>query len=572
MTQRDLFVDAFDLENVKFEVHESAPADDDSSNAGIVDGKNILARVVGTFFLVDGKSRNGRFYTKKLWQLAIERTNDRIQSGQMLGTIGHSQPLDDAALLQGLASHRVSRLWIDEKNGVGMGEILVLNTPSGRVLNAYLRGGVKFPVSSRGFGGFRNGKRDGAPIIDEESFELETFDFVRVPGVAIALPALVESLDTEAAKVHGELRSVLDCKTDPNNPLCVINTNTTFEEREMSNETTAATISALARQKAQVEDDLTNAYADNEQLRSANEKLEKDNAAHAARIEQLESAEAGLNNYKALGSVEAIQEVFNRFSEMNLRTKELSGVVNEKAELANELAQYQELGSVDDVTKALDIAEKLLTDAETFADEANSIEEQFGDLGTPAEIAAALDLLEAYANTATPEELAEACDLLESYVELGSLSEVEALIARTEQLAESLLEQKQQARIKEIAEDTGAPMDVVGRMLESLDEVETREILGRLAGDTVVDEAAAPKAEKVEDDTDEEECDDDDDDIDGEELEENLDEAPQRSRAGLLTASLMEQFSSVSEDSVELSEEAPTAVRHSTAGLFANFG
>lgn len=585
MTQRDLFVDAFDLKTVSYEIHEAADVADKSPNAGLVDGINILARVVGTFFLVDGKSRNGRFYTKELWQTAIKRTNDRIEAGQMLGTIGHSQPLDDAALLQGLASHRVARLWIDEKNGVGMGEILVLNTPSGRVLNAYLRGGVKFPVSSRGYGGFRNGKRDGAPIIDEDSFELETFDFVRVAGVAIALPALVESLDTEAQKVFGDIREALDCSADPLNPMCQLNTtNPNFEEERMSNDT-AATIAVLARQKAQVEDDLTTAYSENEILRGKNENLQTAKTVNDKRIVALEEELAGatrdlanLNGYKSLGTVEAIQEVFTRFSAMNAKAKELSGVVNEKAELATELESYKAFGSVEEVSQALDIAETLMTDAETTVSGAATMAEEFSEIGTPEEINGALDLLEAYAAMATPAELAEAAELLAEYVELGSVSEVETLVARTEQMAESLLAQKQQAAIQEMAAETGAPLDVVSEMLESLGAENTRNILGRLKSPSHATPEVSAKAKKpalvlpheVEDE-DEDEANDVADDADFNESFDAHEAASHRSRAGSLTESLMAQFSSVTEDTVELSESAPRA-SSSTAGLFASCG
>ena len=44
---------------IKFQLME------DSSE---VDGVHILAKVKGQFFVPDGKSRNGRFYPKELWE------------------------------------------------------------------------------------------------------------------------------------------------------------------------------------------------------------------------------------------------------------------------------------------------------------------------------------------------------------------------------------------------------------------------------------------------------------------------------------------------------------------------
>lgn len=581
MSQRDLFVDAFEMPIAKYEIHEAADIaiPDDSPNAGVVDGENILARVVGPFFLVDGKSRNGRFYTRELWEKAIKRNSEAMANGTMLGTIGHSQKLDDEALLQGLASHRVARLWIDDDQSVGMGEILVLNTPSGRALNAYLRGGVQFPVSSRGYGGFRNEKRDGAPIIDEESFELETFDFVRVQGVAIAIPKLVESLDLEATKIHTSLLGDGDASeqvtTDPKN---------TSEEREMSATDTAATISALARQKAQVENDLTASYAENEALRGTNEELTATVASLSAKVENVNTVNEELGKYKALGTVEAIAEVFERFNGMKAAHGNLTEKAGSLESVQEQLAAYTALGTVEAIEGVMGIAEKFLDNGENAIEEADNVSEAYAELGSVEEINAALDLLEAYQAVATPVELEQATDLLEAYLELGTVSQVEALIERTEHMAESLRQQKFEAEVAALAVETNAPSDIVAEMLESFGEDQARTMLSRLAGNTVAESAetaetvvaaiAKTVVEGCEDDHD-----DDADDVDGdEEKEEKVEEAiaesaaPRTSRAGSLTESLMKQFNQVTTDSVELSEENVSAQNNGSkltvGGLF----
>jgi hypothetical protein len=123
----------------------------------LVDGYNLLFRARGPAFLVEHSSLNHRYYTRKLWDHAISENAEVVTHGKMLGTIGHEQPIDDKALLEGKISHRVSKLWIDENSRIpghpdariGCIEILGLNTPAGLVLNGYLRGGVELPVSSR---------------------------------------------------------------------------------------------------------------------------------------------------------------------------------------------------------------------------------------------------------------------------------------------------------------------------------------------------------------------------------------------------------------------------------------
>ncbi|NLR15293.1 hypothetical protein F9Y84_11505 [Pseudoalteromonas peptidolytica] len=323
MTERTLFIDAFDTSNVIYQISEASEHTQGLQETSQVDGVGILARVVGPFFLVDGTSRNGRFYTRELWRTAIERSQAKISSGTMLGTIGHTQALDDQALLEGRASHRISKLWIDEKNSIGMGEILVLNTPAGRVLNAYLRGGVQFPVSSRGYGGYTPYKRDNAPVIDEASFVLETFDFVQEPGVAQAIPSLVESLDDEAAKLHQSILELantsIQTSVDEKNET-PLKTNP-VKDTVMSE--SASTIAALAKQKSHVEESLAKAYAEHATLRSKNDSLNEQAKTQAEHIELLEqtlaevrqlnsSMMAQLEDYKKLGSVCEVQAALSK--------------------------------------------------------------------------------------------------------------------------------------------------------------------------------------------------------------------------------------------------------------------
>jgi tetratricopeptide (TPR) repeat protein len=160
-----------------------------------VDGKIVLARVRGPFFLVNEVSLNGRFYPKSLWESTIAKSHERLESGGMFGAVGHDVPIDEAAIRTGAVSHTTVKLWIDEARGVGMGEILVLNTESGKELNTLLRAGMPIPVSSRAYGNLSGKTESGADIIEEDSFVLECFDFVVNPGVSNAFPKVVEHLE-----------------------------------------------------------------------------------------------------------------------------------------------------------------------------------------------------------------------------------------------------------------------------------------------------------------------------------------------------------------------------------------
>lgn len=183
---REQLVDRFTIpiENAVWKVVES-------KNESKVDGKTILARVQGQFFLVNGESLNGRWYSESLWENCISNCQERFKNGGLFGTIGHDQPLDEDALRNGDISHTVTNLWIED--GKGMGEILVLGTESGKQLEVCLRAGLPIPVSSRAYGKVSGKGPNGSDLIDEKSFILETFDFVLSPGVPSAFPKVVEN-------------------------------------------------------------------------------------------------------------------------------------------------------------------------------------------------------------------------------------------------------------------------------------------------------------------------------------------------------------------------------------------
>ena len=56
-----------------------------------VDGKHILGKVKGEFFVPDGKSRNKRFYPRELWEKVIssQAIKEKLANRLMFGTIGH---------------------------------------------------------------------------------------------------------------------------------------------------------------------------------------------------------------------------------------------------------------------------------------------------------------------------------------------------------------------------------------------------------------------------------------------------------------------------------------------------
>jgi len=195
------FIDEFNFQPKNFytveeykNVNESYKPSDKSSILGIVEGKS---------FVLNGVSRNGRYYPKELWENAlkdpevIQMLNDKL----MFGCIGHPEnyTLDDL-LAEGKVSHIVTDIRLGN-DGFGYATYEILDTPAGRILYTVLKAGSKLKVSTRAFGEFINEYKeiDGKKyqVINPKNFKLESIDFVIKPGIASVDVSLVEKLEKE---------------------------------------------------------------------------------------------------------------------------------------------------------------------------------------------------------------------------------------------------------------------------------------------------------------------------------------------------------------------------------------
>lgn len=259
-----------------------------------VDGKHILARVVGETFFPDTASRNNRFYPALAWVNALQDGElvSKLQDRLVLGTVGHDLPINDKSVRDGLISHIVSKVWIDEDTGVGMAEFLLLDTPPGRVLNTLLRAGVKIKVSTRAGGKFLPKRNEqGQQVVDPQLFKLKTIDFVLDPGYLETNPALVESLLEQGnelmsaeliAHLQEELKVVRAERDDLNSDL---------NEAKSTIATKEAEATSAKEELALVTESRDNAVASLEEA-----------------TKTLDEANDSLSKYKELGDVVTIQE------------------------------------------------------------------------------------------------------------------------------------------------------------------------------------------------------------------------------------------------------------------------
>lgn len=319
---------------VLHEVWESANTYTPVADAPEVDGVHILAKVEGPAFFPDGVSGNRVFYPASMWDEVLEdpRVISALETRTMFGSIGHDIVMNDDAMRRGLASHITTRMWVDEATGIGMATYLILNTPVGRILNTVIRAGAKLRVSTKAQGSFGPSRADGTKQLDAYFFE--RIDFVMSPGFKDALPSISESLSEEDQEVLNKIVSV--------------------SESPDQQEVNPMDDKAVTILEGQVNDLKA-------QLSECQNKLNEEQTAHGATRSELAGFKAvaetpdevneALNN--ATTTIRNLNEALHSAGELVAQDISESEAINES------LAQYQALGTPEELTKILEISESI---------------------------------------------------------------------------------------------------------------------------------------------------------------------------------------------------------------------
>ena len=158
-------------------------------------GSRILGEIEGVFFVPDGISANKRYYSKKFWEyvLASDDVKSKLARKIMYGRIGHEdRDITEDDVNSGKMSHIITELFINSK-GEGIGKAIIIDTPAGQNLHACLAAGSDLRISSRASGDYKPNEyyKDDIPVMDEQSYVLDTFDIVIYPGFIETSPKLV---------------------------------------------------------------------------------------------------------------------------------------------------------------------------------------------------------------------------------------------------------------------------------------------------------------------------------------------------------------------------------------------
>lgn len=142
--------------------------------------KGVLASLEGPFAEIETKNRNGRIYSKSLWENVInsDYVQEMLENKTLFGEADHPEDRFEISLPK--ISHVVTDLWIDESKNKVMGSMDILDTPAGEILYTVVEYGSKIGISARAAGSLK--EENGVKRVVEDDYTFFTFDSVPNPG------------------------------------------------------------------------------------------------------------------------------------------------------------------------------------------------------------------------------------------------------------------------------------------------------------------------------------------------------------------------------------------------------
>jgi hypothetical protein len=159
-------------------------------------------RVKGKLQEVEVKNGNGRVYPKSVLLPQVDKyIKDSIETNTALGELDHPE---STVVNLNNTSHIIKRVWW-EGNDL-MGELELLNTPSGKIAQEIISAGIPLGISSRGMGSV---KQMGETVEVQDDFELLCWDLVSVPSTPNAYMKLSEGKTQQDIKDYSKVNTMI---------------------------------------------------------------------------------------------------------------------------------------------------------------------------------------------------------------------------------------------------------------------------------------------------------------------------------------------------------------------------
>jgi len=192
MEQRSLLVDYIPFHVAKLSLVESKK----------YPGDNRM-RVEGKLQAADVKNGNGRVYPLEILKKQVDAyIQGPVTSKTATGELDHPE---SSVINLSNVSHLITKIWWEGKDV--MGELVLLNTPSGKIAQEVIMAGIPLGISSRGMGSV---KQLGETVEVQDDFELLCWDLVSVPSTPEAYMQPVNKLSMQESKQYNNNNVVGD--------------------------------------------------------------------------------------------------------------------------------------------------------------------------------------------------------------------------------------------------------------------------------------------------------------------------------------------------------------------------
>lgn len=151
----------------RFEYTRQMVNESKEQNSGRIVLKGILQKS-------DTLNQNGRIYPRAILEREVRNYQKFIKERRALGELDH--PATSVVELQNV-SHLITGAWMEDDTVFG--EVEVLPTPKGQILQQLIEAGVTIGISSRGVGSTQN--EAGHQVVNDD-FQLICWDMVAEPS------------------------------------------------------------------------------------------------------------------------------------------------------------------------------------------------------------------------------------------------------------------------------------------------------------------------------------------------------------------------------------------------------
>jgi hypothetical protein len=174
------------------------------------DSNDGRMRVKGKLQEADTKNGNNRVYPLETLRKQVDQyIKGPVASKTSTGELDHPE---SSIINLSNVSHLIHKIWWEGNNV--MGELIILNTPSGKIAQEIIIAGIPLGISSRGMGSVR---QIGETVEVQDDFELLCWDLVSVPSTPNAYMSLAESkqynFTDKYSKVNGLITEIICTQT-----------------------------------------------------------------------------------------------------------------------------------------------------------------------------------------------------------------------------------------------------------------------------------------------------------------------------------------------------------------------